>query len=69
MSKKKNFEELIEELEGIVKKLESGESTLEESLDSFEKGTMLYKSCKEILTGAEKKIQLLSEKLKEEELS
>ncbi len=69
MSKKKNFEELIDELEGIVKRLESGETSLEESLESFEKGTKLYKDCKDILTSAEKKILVLSEKLKEEELT
>lgn len=69
MSKKKNFEESIKELEQIVSKLESGEMTLEESLDRFEAGTKLYKECKSLLSVAEKKIAVLTESLKEEELN
>lgn len=69
MSKKKSFEENLKELESIVTKLESGEISLEESLERFEQGTKLYKECKEILSVAEKKISVLTESLKEEELS
>ena len=69
MSKKKSFEESIKELESIVAKLESGEMALEESLEKFEAGTKLYKDCKDQLAIAEKKISVLTENLKEEELS
>jgi exodeoxyribonuclease VII small subunit len=69
MSKKKSFEESLKELESIVAKLESGEMSLEDSLEKFEIGTKLYKDCKDQLSIAEKKISILTESLKEEELS
>ena len=68
MIKKKNFEESLKELESIVSKLESGDIGLEQSLEQFEIGTKLYKDCKEQLSIAEKKIAVLTESLKEEEL-
>jgi exodeoxyribonuclease VII small subunit len=68
MTKKKNFEESLKELESIVSKLESGDIGLEQSLEQFEIGTKLYKECKEQLSVAEKKIAVLTESLKEEEL-
>ncbi len=55
MTKKKNFEESLKELESIVSKLESGDVGLELSLEQFEVGTKLYKECKEQLSIAEKK--------------
>jgi exodeoxyribonuclease VII small subunit len=64
---KKNFEESLKELESIVNKLESGDFSLEQSLEQFEIGTKLYKQCKEQLSVAEKKIAVLTESLKEEE--
>jgi exodeoxyribonuclease VII small subunit len=68
MTTKKNFEESLKELESIVGQLESGELSLEKSLEQFEVGTKLYKSCKDQLSVAEKKIALLTESLKEEDL-
>ena len=68
MTKKKNFEDSLKELELIVSKLESGEISLEESLAQFEVGTKLYQECKTQLTLAEKKIAVLTESLKEEEI-
>jgi exodeoxyribonuclease VII small subunit len=68
MTKKKSFEDSLKELENIVSKLESGELPLEKSLEEFEVGTRLYKECKDQLSIAEKKIALLTESLKEEEL-
>ena len=68
MTKKKNFEDSLKELESIVSKLESGDVSLELSLEQFEIGTKLYKECKEQLSVAEKKIAFLTESLKEEEL-
>ena len=55
-------------MENIVSKLESGELALEKSLEQFEVGTKLYKECKDQLSIAEKKIALLTDSLKEEEL-
>jgi exodeoxyribonuclease VII small subunit len=68
MTKKKNFEESLKELESIVSKLESGDVGLEQSLEQFEIGTKLYKECKDQLSIAEKKIVILTESLKEEEI-
>lgn len=66
--KKKSFEESLKELETIVGSLEAGEIGLEESLTQFELGTRLYKECKGQLNIAEKKIALITESLKEEEI-
>ena len=68
MTKKKSFEDSLKELENIVSKLESGELALEKSLEEFEIGTKLYKECKDQLSIAEKKIALLTDSLKEEDL-
>jgi len=57
-----------EELKTIVGELESKDLDLEQSLEMFEKGVMLYKDCKKQLEKVEKKISKLSESLKEEEL-
>ena len=52
----------IKELEQIVKELENGELTLDDSIKKFEKGMELSKHCSELLENAEKKITLLIEK-------
>ena len=56
----KNFEVALEELEGIVEQLESGELSLEDSLAAFEKGVGLVKLCNQKLADVEKKVELLS---------
>lgn len=61
-----DFENLLEKLEKIVENLESEEMSLEESINSFEGGVEIYKDCKKLLDGAEKKINVLTDKLKEE---
>lgn len=60
-----DFENSLKELEKIVRELESGEVSLDESLKKFEKGIELYKQCRQTLEGAEKKIKILSDSLKE----
>ena len=55
----KKFEVALEELEGVVEQLETGELALEESLVAFEKGVGLVKYCNQKLTEVEKKIELL----------
>ena len=56
-----NFEESIKELENIVKVLEEGEPSLEESLSKFEKGIKLIKACQKELEDAENTIKELTE--------
>ena len=55
----KSFEASLAELEKIVGKLESGELPLEESLELFEKGIKLSRECRERLTKAERRIEIL----------
>ena len=67
MSKDSNtdFESSLKDLERIVRELESGDMSLEHSLKNFEQGIELYKKCRLTLEGAEKKIKILSDSLKE----
>lgn len=60
-----DFENSLKELEKIVRELESGEVSLDESLKKFEVGIGLYKKCRETLECAEKRIKILSDSLKE----
>ena len=55
----KNFEIALEELEGVVEQLETGELALEESLVAFERGVGLVIYCNQKLTEAEKRVELL----------
>lgn len=55
----KTFEASLAELEEIVIKLESGDQPLEESLKLFENGVKLSRECRERLTAAERRIEVL----------
>ncbi|MBK7394666.1 MAG: exodeoxyribonuclease VII small subunit [Chloracidobacterium sp.] len=55
----KSFEKSLVELEEIVVKLEGGDLALEESLELFETGISLSRSCRERLTNAERRIEIL----------
>ena len=57
---KKTFAEAIEQLERIVAQVESGQVSLEESIEKYVEGIGLIKQCQAILDSAEKKIQLLA---------
>lgn len=56
-----SFEKAIAELEEIVKKLEKGELTLDESIDCFQRGVELTKYCSKRLDEAERRITMLVE--------
>jgi exodeoxyribonuclease VII small subunit len=58
-AKPKTFETSLEELERIVRELEQGELTLENSLELFEQGVKLSRECQERLTQAERRIEIL----------
>ncbi len=53
------FEEALNELETIVKSLESGEKTLDESIALFEKGITLSKTLNKMIDDAEQKVRIL----------
>jgi exodeoxyribonuclease VII small subunit len=58
MSKEK-FEEALEKLEEIVRRMEAGEMTLEESLRAFEEGIKLSRLCAKKLDEADRRVDLL----------
>ncbi len=53
------FESVLEQLQGAVKKLESGELSLEQSLIQFEEGVRLTRLCQKYLSVAEQRVELL----------
>ena len=54
MSKDKQFEENLADLEAIVQKLENGDVALEEAIAEFQKGMQLSKDLQKTLDQAEK---------------
>jgi exodeoxyribonuclease VII small subunit len=56
---KEKFEEAMARLEGLVRKMETGEMTLEESLKAFEEGVRLSRLCAARLDEAERRVELL----------
>jgi exodeoxyribonuclease VII small subunit len=58
----KDFEAAIGELEAIVKKLEEGDLTLEQSLALYERGVQLSRFCHARLEDAERRIEVLNER-------
>jgi len=58
---KLGFEEAIQSLTSIVDQIEGGQTSLESSLEQYEKGMALIKHCKDILQAAEKRIEKIAE--------
>ncbi|MCK4751983.1 MAG: exodeoxyribonuclease VII small subunit [Planctomycetes bacterium] len=58
---KLSFEQAIKKLAEIVKKIESGETALQDSLGQYENGMTLISHCRGILAEAEKRIEKISE--------
>ena len=56
-----NFEEAILKLENEVKKLESGNMSLDDSIASFEEAVKLVRLCNQKLESAERRVRLLTE--------
>jgi exodeoxyribonuclease VII small subunit len=64
MSKKPskiNFESSVAELEATIVRMEKGEMSLEDALQSFEEGVRLSRECQQLLASAEKRVLLLTE--------
>lgn len=62
MAEKKNdmtYEQAVAELEEIIRRLESGEATLDESIALYSRGMELSKFCKDKLDSIVKKISIL----------
>jgi exodeoxyribonuclease VII small subunit len=53
------FESGLQQLEGIVKEMESGDLPLERALELFEKGMKLSETCRKQLEEAETRVEIL----------
>ncbi|MBN4073703.1 MAG: exodeoxyribonuclease VII small subunit [Gammaproteobacteria bacterium] len=63
-----DFEQSLNELETLVEQMEQGDISLEQSLELFERGIKLTRSCQESLKKAEQRVQTLIEKNGDSEL-
>jgi len=57
MNDKINLEDALRTLQDIVEQLESGDLSLDESLELFEQGQALIKQCQNDIDGKELRIQ------------
>jgi exodeoxyribonuclease VII small subunit len=58
-----SFEAALEELEGIVGRMEAGELTLEQSLAAYKRGAELLQLCQGELRDAQQQVKVLEEGL------
>ncbi len=56
------FETQLDELEKVVRQLEGGDLSLENSLALFERGVALSGSCRQQLESAETRVEILTKK-------
>ncbi|MBR2697872.1 MAG: exodeoxyribonuclease VII small subunit [Clostridia bacterium] len=61
MKKKINFEESMQELEGLVQALEAGQMSLEDSFKSYEKAVKLKAELTTLLDEGDRRIRVLTE--------
>lgn len=66
--KERTIEETLKELDELIKMLESGESSLEDSFQFYETGMKLIKSCNDKIDKVEKKLIVVEENGEEHEL-
>ena len=57
-----SFESCLDELEKVVKELETGDLPLDRSLELFERGMSLSNSCRKQLEEAETRVEMLIRK-------
>lgn len=58
----KDFETALAELDALVKKLEEGDLSLEQSLALYERGIQLSRFCHARLEEAERRIEILTDR-------
>jgi len=56
-----SFEQSLEQLQSVVRELESGQLTLEQSLARYERGVASLRRCYSTLQSAEQRIRMLVE--------
>ncbi|HNY50489.1 MAG TPA: exodeoxyribonuclease VII small subunit [Smithella sp.] len=62
MMAKEKFEDALEKLEDIVRKMEAGDMPLDDALKSFEEGIKLIRFCSSKLEETERRVEVLLEK-------
>lgn len=55
-----SFEQALEELEQIVRRLEAGQGTLDDAIGSYERGAQLKRHCESKLTQARARVDKIS---------
>lgn len=61
MTKKElSFEACMQRLDAIVQQMESGDTSLDESLKLFEEGSKLAVTCQNLLDNAQQKVTMLT---------
>ena len=66
--KEAGIDEKLKSLEDIISRMEEEDISLEEALASFEEGVRLVKETREMLTGIEEKLKVLSEEEAEDDV-
>ncbi len=56
-----SFEVALAELESLVARMETGDLTLEASLQAFERGIQLTRTCQQKLQEAEQQVRILTQ--------
>ena len=56
---KEKFEDALEKLEDIVRKMEAGDMPLDDALKSFEEGIKLIRFCSSKLEETERRVEML----------
>ena len=63
------FEKSLQELEALVTRMEQGNLSLEESLQHFERGIQLTRTCQKALKAAEQKVEILLNKSGQDDIA
>jgi len=53
------YEQIVDQLDGVVRQLEAGELSLEDSLRAFERGVQLAQAAERRLDSAEARVEML----------
>ena len=60
--KEETLEEMFTQLESVIKTMEQGDVSLEETFDLYHKGRNMLKSCNDKIDKVEKKMLILDDK-------
>ena len=60
--KEETLEEMFTQLESVIKTMEQGDVSLEETFDLYHKGMNMLKSCNDKIVKVEKKMLILDDK-------